>query len=359
LSENWVEVISGKNTNLPPKSKRVMRKYSIIIPVYNRPEELSELLECLFKQTFKNFEVIIVEDGSKLKCDKVVQSFRDKLEIDYFYKENSGQGFARNYGFEQAKGDYFILFDSDALIEANYLEIVDNQLNTQYVDLYGGPDTDHPSFTPIQKAISYSMTSVFTTGGIRGKKSNLGGTFHPRSFNMGLSRAVWESTSGFQISRMGEDIIFSISALRLGFKSALIPEAFIYHKRRTGFGAFFRQLRFFGRARINIARFYPNELKLVHTFPLIFMLGCLSIPFLWLIHPWLFYAGLVFIILFKLLIFTDATWQSKSIKVGFLSIIAAFVQLFGYGFGFLQEGWKRLFEPKIHRETGATVEYPS
>jgi glycosyltransferase involved in cell wall biosynthesis len=175
-----------------------MRKYSIIIPVYNRPDELTELLECLVQQTFKNFEVIIIEDGSKIKCEKVVQSFKDRLEIYYFYKENGGQGFARNYGFERAKGDYFILFDSDALIEANYLEIVQNRLNTQFVDVYGGPDTDHPSFAPIQKAISYSMTSVFTTGGIRGKKSNLGGTFHPRSFNMGLSRKVWEQTADFK-----------------------------------------------------------------------------------------------------------------------------------------------------------------
>lgn len=336
-----------------------MRNYSIIIPVYNRPDELGELLECLAQQTFKNFEVVVVEDGSKIKCKDVVDAFKSQLDIAYYYKENGGQGFARNYGFERAKGDYFILLDSDALLEPNYLAVVDNRLNTDYVDLYGGPDTDHPSFTAIQKAISYSMTSFFTTGGIRGKKSNLGGTFHPRSFNMGLSRKVWEKTGGFQISRMGEDIIFSISALRLGFKSALIPETFIYHKRRTGFGAFFRQLRFFGRARINIGRFYPTELKLVHTFPLLFTLGCLSIPFLGLIHPWLFYLGAGFLCLYITLLFMDATRQSKSVKVGFLSVIAAFVQLFGYGFGFIQEGWTRLFEAKTHRETGAHIEYPS
>lgn len=336
-----------------------MRKYSIIIPVYNRPDELTELLTCLVKQTFTHFEVIIIEDGSRIKCDEVVKTFSQQLDIHYFYKENGGQGFARNYGFERAKGDYFVILDSDALIEPDYLNIVDQRLNTEYVDLYGGPDTDHPSFTPIQKAISYSMTSLFTTGGIRGKKSNLGGTFHPRSFNMGISRKVWERTRGFQISRMGEDIIFSITALRMGFKSALIPEAFIYHKRRTGFGAFFRQLRFFGRARINIARFYPNELKLVHTFPFLFTLGCLSIPLLWLIHPWLFQAGITFLAIYIILLFIDATRQSKSLEVGVLSIIAAFVQLFGYGFGFAQEGIKRLLEPKTHRETGATVEYPS
>jgi len=336
-----------------------MRKYSIIIPVYNRPDELAELLTSLTMQTYTHFEVVVVEDGSKIKCEKVIKAFQDRLSIRYFYQENTGQGFARNYGFRQAEGDYFILFDSDALIEPNYLSIVENRLNTQYVDLYGGPDTDHPNFTPIQKAISYSMTSLFTTGGIRGKKSNLGGTFHPRSFNMGFSRAVWERTGGFQISRMGEDIIFSITALQLGFKLALISEAFIYHKRRTDFTAFFRQLRFFGRARINIARFYPKELKWVHTFPLMFSLGCVSIPFLGLIHPWLLGLGIGFLLLYILLIFLDATFQKHSLKVGFLSIIAAFVQLFGYGIGFIQEGWKRLFEEKDHRETGAAIEYPS
>jgi glycosyltransferase involved in cell wall biosynthesis len=336
-----------------------MRFYSIIIPVYNRPDELAELLGCLVNQTFQNFEVVIVEDGSTTKADEVVKRFEQQLTIHYFFKPNGGQGFARNHGFERANGDYFIVFDSDALIEPNYLQIVEDQLNTDYVDLYGGPDTDHPSFTPIQKAISYSMTSVFTTGGIRGKKSNLGGTFHPRSFNMGLSREVWQKTGGFQISRMGEDIIFSIRALELGFKAVLMPDAFIYHKRRTNFAAFFRQLKFFGRARINISRFYPKDLKLVHTFPFLFMAGCCAIPFSYWVHPYLFYAGVVFLVLFKSMILIDATRQSGSLKVGFLSVIAAFVQLFGYGIGFTQEGWARLFEPKTHRETGASIAYPS
>jgi len=333
--------------------------FSIIIPVYNRPDELAELLGCLQQQTYQDFEVVVVEDGSKIKCDEVVKSFAKNLSINYLYKENGGQGFARNTGFEHAKGDYFILLDSDALIEPNYLSIVVNRLQTDYIDLYGGPDTDHPNFTPIQKAISYSMTSLFTTGGIRGKKTNLGGTFHPRSFNMGLSRKVWEQTGGFQISRMGEDIVFSITALRLGFKSALIPEAFIYHKRRTGFGAFFRQLKFFGRARINISRFYPDELKAVHWFPFLFTIGCVSVPFLGLLHPLLFGVAVGFLCLYVLLLLADATHQSKSLHVGLLSVVAAFVQLFGYGVGFTKEGITRLFEPKAHRETGAAIEYPS
>lgn len=336
-----------------------MRHYSIIIPVYNRPDELQELLGCLALQTLHRFEVVIVEDGSVVKADRVVEAFKNRLNIRYFYKENGGQGFARNYGFERATGDYFILLDSDALIEANYLEIVDQRLNDSYADLYGGPDTGHPSFSPIQKAISYAMTSIFTTGGIRGKKNNMGGTFHPRSFNMGLSREVWEKTGGFKTTRMGEDILFSIAALRMGFRSVLIPEAFIYHKRRTQFGQFYRQLKFFGRARINIARFYPEELKAVHTFPLLFTLCVCSIPVWFLLFRPFFYVGLTFVFIYALLLFLDAFKVTRSASVASLGVVAAFVQLFGYGIGFLQEGIKRLGEKKSHRETGATVEYPS
>ncbi|MCE7060466.1 glycosyltransferase family 2 protein [Dyadobacter sp. CY343] len=336
-----------------------MRFYSFIIPVYNRPDELQELLECLARQTLQHFEVVVVEDGSKVKADQVVAAFAGRLDIKYFFKENGGQGFARNHGFERASGDYFILLDSDALVEPDYLAIVEDKLNTAYVDIYGGPDTDHPSFTPIQKAISYSMTSLFTTGGIRGKKNNMGGTFHPRSFNMGLSRQVWEKTGGFLTSRMGEDILFSIAAIRLGFKSALIPEAFIYHKRRTKFLPFFRQLKFFGRARINIARFYPDELKLVHAFPLLFTLAVCSIPVWFLVFKPFFYLGAGFLVLYILILFGDALAKTKQLNVAFLAVAAAFVQLFGYGTGFLQEGWKRIWEKKSHRETGAAIEYPS
>ena len=335
------------------------RKYSIIIPVYNRPDEVEELLQCLVNQSYTNFEVVIIEDGSVIKCDDVVEGFKQKIEINYYFQQNTGQGFARNTGFKYAKGEYFIVLDSDALIENNYLEIVDNQLNTNFLDLYGGPDRDHSNFSPIQKAISYSMTSFFTTGGIRGSEKNLGGTFHPRSFNMGLSRVVWEKTQGFKITRMGEDIEFSIRAISLGFHSGLIPKAFIYHKRRTSFSQFFKQLKFFGKARINISRFFPKELKLVHTFPMLFTLGCLSIPLLYLIYKPFFYVGIIFLTLYVLLNFIDSTFKNKSLKIGLLSVIAVFVQLFGYGIGFMMEGWKRIFEEKGYKQTGERIEYPS
>ncbi|RYU94493.1 glycosyltransferase [Emticicia agri] len=323
-----------------------MQKYSVITPVYNRPDEVRELLESLTRQTYKNFEVIIVEDGSTLKCEEVCRSFEKQLDISYFYKPNSGQGFSRNYGFERASGDYFVQLDSDAIIPERYFEIVDNYLSTHWLDAYGGPDAAHESFTDTQKAINYAMTSVFTTGGIRGKKNNAGGQFHPRSFNFGISRKVWEVTQGYTMTRMAEDIEFSIRIIDKGFKVGLIEEAFIYHKRRTDFGQFYKQLHFFGRGRINLSRMFPSELKLVHFFPMLFTLACLSIPIQYLLSfiSSFFYGtfilSIMITILYILLIFIDSTIKNKSVKVGFLSIIACFIQLFAYGIGFMQEKLK-------------------
>lgn len=319
-----------------------MRLYSIIIPVFNRPLEIRELLESLTLQTYRNFEVLVVEDGSTITCKDIVESFRDRLTISYFYKENSGQGFSRNYGYERAKGDYFVVFDSDCIIPPHYFEAVEKYLNTNHLDAYGGPDKAHHSFTVIQKAISYSMTSLFTTGGIRGRKKHMG-TYHPRSFNMGITREVFEKTKGYIIPFMGEDIEFSIRIIDNGFKSGLIEEAYVYHKRRTSLRQFFKQLHFFGRARINISRFYASELRAVHFFPLIFLLGTVAYLILPFINPGLFkWASLLFGIYFCL-IFLDATVSNKNLKVGFVSMAAAFVQLSAYGIGFLSEGIKKIF----------------
>ena len=318
-----------------------MRKYSIIIPVYNRPDEVKELLESLTKQTYKHFEVLIIEDGSTLTCERVVKEFESVLDIRYYFKTNSGQGFSRNYGFERATGNYFVIFDSDCLIPSHYFATVENYLNTIPLDAYGGPDRAHPNFTPVQKAISYSMTSIFTTGGIRGNKKRLGGAFHPRSFNMGLSRKVYETVGDYIITRMGEDIIYTIEIIRQGFTTGLIEEAYVYHKRRTDFKQFFRQLHFFGRARINISRYFPKELKLVHTFPTLFTLFCFSLPIIALLSDKLFIFAIGLLTVYILLTFIDATTKNKSLQVGLLSIVAVFVQLLGYGIGFLTEAWKK------------------
>ncbi|ABG59058.1 glycosyltransferase [Cytophaga hutchinsonii] len=321
-----------------------MRFYSIIIPVYNRPEEIKELLESLTLQTYRNFEVVIVEDGSAQSAELIVKSFQDRLTIQYFYKENTGQGLSRNYAYARAKGDYFIVFDSDCLIPPQYLQAVENRLNTNYLDAFGGPDRADVSFTPVQKAISYSMTSLFTTGGIRGNKKGVG-VFHPRSFNMGISREVWERTQGYIITRMGEDIEFSIRIMSYGFTVGLIEEAYVFHKRRTNFKQFFKQVHFFGRARINIFRFVPSELKLTHFFPMCFvlfssisvLLGILNVPIGALLCFLLYcYTGAIFI---------DASLKNSSIKIGLLSVAAAYTQLWGYGIGFMKEGITELFSP--------------
>jgi glycosyltransferase involved in cell wall biosynthesis len=316
--------------------------FSVIIPVYNRPTELEELLACLSQQDYKNFEVVVVEDGSVLSSRHIINSYDKIIKIQYFVKENAGQGFARNDAFKIAKGDFFIILDSDALIEPNYLQQVYLGIQKDQLDLFGGPDKDHPSFTNVQKAISFSMTSFFTTGGIRGKKNNLGGQFHPRSFNMGLSRKVWEKSQGFLITRMGEDIEFSIRCIRLGFKSGLINEAFIYHKRRTSFSQFYRQLHFFGRARINISRFYPAELKLVHFFPLAYFLFFWNTILLNIIYIDLGYYFSAILFTYWMLLFFDGLFQSKNLIVAFLGVVAANVQLLAYAKGFLEEGIKKL-----------------
>tara|TARA_R110002050_G_scaffold109799_5_gene221555 strand:+ start:1852 stop:2820 length:969 start_codon:yes stop_codon:yes gene_type:complete len=312
------------------------RFYSAIIPLYNRPDEIDELLESLTKQTYTNFEVVIIEDGSVNDAKEIVDKYKDSLSIQYQFKENGGQGFARNLGFELAKGDYFVIFDSDAIIPSHYFQAVEDYLNTSYVDAFGGPDAAHESFTPIQKAISYSMTSLFTTGGIRGREKHVG-QFHPRSFNMGLSRAVYDKVGGFVITRMGEDIEFSIRIINNGFKTALIPNAFIYHKRRTSLLQFYKQLHFFGRARINIWRFYKSELKPVHLLPAFFVVSIWIWLVSFLIFPPLFFAGMGVLSLYYIAIFMDSAIQNKSIGIGLLSIPTSFIQLYAYGIGFFGE----------------------
>ena len=315
--------------------------FSIIVPLYNRPQEIKELLETLVLQTYTQFEVLVIEDGSVKDAADIVNSFADKLNIKYFVKPNEGQGFARNYAFERAQGDYFIIFDSDCLIPEDYLQIVNDSLNKNWLDAYGGPDAAHPSFTPTQKAISYSMTSPFTTGGIRGNKKGIG-QFHPRSFNMGISRQVWEKAGGFIITRLGEDIEYSIRIHSMGFKIGLIPDAKVYHKRRANFYQFYKQIHFFGRARINIYKFFPKGLKAVHFFPAIFTLGLLfTIISNILSCPIALFCNIILGIII-LLIFFHAWWKNNSLKIAFLSVIASFIQLTAYGLGFMQDFWKRV-----------------
>lgn len=308
--------------------------YSVIIPVYNRPDEIRELLLSLTQQTYKKFEVLVIEDGSTNRCKDVVEEFNELLDIHYYFKENSGQGYSRNFGFKRAKGDYFVVFDSDCLVPEHYFQAVSEHLKENEFDFWGGPDKALPDFTVIQKAINFSMTSVLTTGGIRGREKHLG-NYHPRSFNMGISRETFERSGGYKITRMGEDIEFSIRLEKLGFSSAYIKDAYVYHKRRTTLSDFYRQLHFFGRARINIGRFYPDEIKLVHWFPPIFFAGLIFSVLLLLTGISLLPASLY--IIYGILLFTAALYQEKSVNVALLGTISGFIQLSAYGIGFLSE----------------------
>ncbi|HMR18997.1 MAG TPA: glycosyltransferase [Sphingobacterium sp.] len=331
--------------------------FSVIVPLYDRPEEIGELLRSLLKQTYKKFEVIIVEDGSILDAQHIVESFGGSLDIKYYVKLNEGQGFARNFGFTKARGDYFIVFDSDVLVPEHYLEKVKAGLEDLHWDAFGGPDVAHKSFTTIQKAISYAMTSLFTTGGIRGSKVHVG-QFHPRSFNMGISRKVWEATGGYKLSRRSEDIEFSIRMINQGFNVGLIPEAFVYHKRRTNFNQFFRQTYNFGKGRIDIAQIYPDELKLVHLLPSVFTLGLGFLLVVNLLNTVLFpgikllyylaILGNIFLILYIVLLFLHSLSMTKSIKVAVLSVVAAFTQLIAYGCGLMRNYLDRVL---LHRDT--------
>ena len=316
-------------------------RYSIIVPVYNRPDEVDELLESLTQQTLKDFEVIIVEDGSIKPCKDVCDKYASILDLHYYAKENSGPGQSRNYGAERSNGEWLIILDSDVVLPEGYLDAVDkaitnHQSSTTPIAAWGGPDAAHPSFTPIQKAISYSMTSFFTTGGIRGGKAKLD-KFYPRSFNMGIRRDVYMQLEGFTKMRFGEDIDFSYRIVEAGYMPRLFPDAWVWHKRRTDFRKFFRQVYNSGIARINLEKRHPGTMKLVHLLPTVFTLGVIALLLITLFFP----LACVPIILYSAMICIDSSIKNKSLWVGLLSIPAAFVQLMGYGFGFIESWWKR------------------
>ncbi len=318
---------------------------SIIIPVFNRPDELRELLQSLAAQTEKHFEVIIVEDGSTERSDAIITWFGNSLDIRYFYKENSGPGLSRNYGCEKAKSDFFVFLDSDCVLPVHYVKTLKTHIPE--TDAFGGPDRSLPTFSPVQKAISYSMTSPLTTGGIRGGKASLE-KFHPRSFNMGFSRKVFETTGGFSSMRFGEDVDLSIRIFDHGFRAILIPDCYVYHKRRTDFKKFFKQVYNSGIARINLFKRHPKSLKIVHFFPAAFVVyQLLTIP-----HAIYHQDSLVLwpTIIYLMSILLHAGISAGSLKLGLLSVVASLVQLTGYGSGFIVGFVRRIIfhQPEFH-----------
>ena len=311
--------------------------FSIIIPVYNRPDEVDELLESLSKQTYLDFEVLLIEDGSTEKCNLVAEKYSNDINIRYYYKDNSGRSETRNYGMEKAEGDYFVFFDSDCVIPSFYFEKIKKTLDSNYTDSYGGPDKADESFTDLQKAISFSMTSFLTTGGIRGSKGVKMEKFVPRTFNMGFSKEVYEKVGGFK-DMFGEDIDLSLRIRDNGYTCQLISDAYVYHKRRVDLRSFYRQVHVFGMARISLYLLHPSSLKLVHTLPTLFTIVSLimllvSFYNIWFIFPILFYF---------LLIFIASSVEYKKLSIGFISIITSAIQLYGYGWGFLKSYTKKI-----------------
>lgn len=306
-------------------------RFSVIIPVYNRPDEIKELLDSLLKQTSRNFEVIIVEDGSTMPCREQVEHAADKgLDVKYYFKDNEGRSIARNYGIEHADGDYFVFFDSDCVIPPHYFAKLDKSLKENALDCYGGPDAAHSSFSDTQKAINYSMTSFLTTGGIRGGKISLE-KFVPRTFNMGFSRIVYERVGGFR-EMFSEDIDMSTRIRNAGFSIGLISNP-VWHKRRVNFKKFFRQVYVFGMSRITLHLLYPGSLKVVHLLPAVFVLGCIGLILLGIFcNPWWFAVpGIYFVA-----VFAGACIATHDLKIATMAIPAAAIQLCGYGLGFLK-----------------------
>lgn len=308
-----------------------MPYFSVIVPVYNRIDEVRDLLKSLSLQTIKDFEVVIVEDGSTLPCKEVVDEYASTVQIQYFHKSNEGRSIARNYGMEHARGEYFVFFDSDCVIPERYFEVLAAQLKNHYTDCFGGPDAAHDSFTDVQKAINYSMTSFLTTGGIRGGKVKLD-KFVPRSFNMGYSRKVWQAIGGFR-EMFSEDIDMSTRVRQAGFSIQLIREAYVYHKRRTSLKLFCRQIYVFGMSRITLKLLYPDSLKLVHCLPAVFVIGSLAMILLALFWHWW---AIIPLAAYIVALFVTAVISTRSIKIGSLAVISSIIQLGGYGSGFIK-----------------------
>lgn len=315
--------------------------FSVIIPVFNRPEEAKELLGSLAFQSEKDFEVLVVEDGSSFTCEKEAEKFKKKFRLDYLYQENQGQGFARNNGMKVAKGDFFVILDSDVILPNDYLSLLKKAIYIRKLDAFGGPDAADQSFTPLQKAMDFAMTSFLTTGGIRGKLKDPA-KFQARGFNMGVSREVFYQTGGFLDPNRAEDIEWSMRIKKSGFRLELVQEAFVYHKRKNTLKSFAKQAFSFGRNRVNVSRFHPEAIQLVHLMPVFFLLFCLSMFFTLAASKQVFAMQLLLIGSWSILILISASRKFKSGKTGVLSLITSFVQLFSYGVGLLWELFVKL-----------------
>ena len=312
--------------------------FSLIVPVYNRPDEIADLLESLSRQTDKDFELVLTEDGSTVPCREEVERYADRLDIQYFSKSNEGRSIARNHGMQHARGEYFVFVDSDCILPPDYFESLRRQLSQTGADCFGGPDAAHESFTDTQKAINFAMTAFLTTGGIRGGKVQME-KFVPRTFNMGFSRRVWEKVGGFR-EMFSEDIDMSTRIRQAGFAPQLFRDVRVFHKRRGNLAKFWRQVHVFGMSRITLQLLYPGSMKLVHWLPAVFTIGAAALILLGIfVSPWWLLPLGVYIVA----LWISAIAATRSLKIGTMAVGASMVQLLGYGTGFIRAYvWKIL-----------------
>ena len=327
-------------------------KYSFIIPVYNRPDEIDELLDSITKLEKHTeeipFEVIIVEDGSTIPCNQIVDKYQNQIDIKYFVKENGGPSAARTFGIEKATGNYIILTDSDCILQSHHLLKINEIVTKNHLDAFGGADTAHISFSKIQKAISYTMTSFLTTGGIRNKsKSMAGKKYYPKSYNLGFRKEIFNDIGGFPPIHPGEDTQFSINLVEKGYNVEFIDNIEVFHKRRTTLKKYFKQVFLFGRTRIYLNFHYPQTAKIVFCLPTLFLLSSLFL----ITSSFLCIYAIIPILLYAFLILIDSSIKNKNIFIGFLSIITAFIQHYGYGSGYLIEFiWRNILKQKISKQ---------
>ncbi|RNC79801.1 MAG: glycosyltransferase [Winogradskyella sp.] len=308
-------------------------QYSFIVPVYNRPQEIDELLSSFcYLLGDLDYEIVIIEDGSTNSSKDVVSNYINRLHISYYYKTNSGPGDSRNYGMQKAKGNYYIILDSDVILPENYLIEVNEYLKSSFYHCFGGPDAAHESFTNLQKAINFTMTSFLTTGGIRGGSEKIN-KFQPRSFNMGLSKEAFKATLGFGKIHPGEDPDLVLRLQKLGYKTTLIPKAFVYHKRRISWTKFYKQVNKFGQVRPILTKWHPDSSKITYWLPSMFTVGLILAICLTFLNNFYFISiyGIYF-----LLVFILSFVSTKNVIVSLQSVLAILVQFFGYGYGFLK-----------------------
>ncbi|MCB0667346.1 MAG: glycosyltransferase [Saprospiraceae bacterium] len=325
-----------------------MIRYSIIVAVYNRVDEVRELLASAEALVFdrSGFEFLFVDDGSTDGFREMIENYQSAsgLQVSAIYQANQGPGAARNHGMEEAAGRYFIFLDSDCMVPPHWISAIDEAIEQSGYDAFGGPDTFHPSFSPLLKAINYSMTSFLGTGGTRGSKKSIG-KFYPRSFNMGVSRQIFEKIGGMNKLRHGQDMDFSARIYAAGYKVGLITDAYVFHKRRTSIWKFFKQIFNWGVARINLGRLHPSLLKPVHFLPSLILTGLIILLIISLLTGiwWIWWVVGLGYALVCLTAFVQAFSQYRELKTAFLSIITLNIQVFAYGMGLLYALWQRIW----------------